>query len=255
MSFAQLQKLLNDTLTNKLDEYFTSENSMGVQEQDLELMRAKASVLLPEYIKFYAKDFTDKKFIDVEKVFSIPFCGVTLKGKKDGVYQAKDKSLWLMEHKCYSRIDEENFMLILALNLQNLFYITAEELESKKEIRGCLYNIIRNPGQKFLKDDNVKTYCDRLLKEVQKNPAHFFIRYEIPYTRKDKEAFLKDLKIWIGRINDLLHCATSSKHEIYCRNLSSCEGKYNCQYLQVCIADKLTGDYFQREKIYPELED
>ena len=229
-------------------EQFLHENpTQGVDLQEIETMRGKASVVMHEYAMHYAADFKNK-FTDIEKTFAVPFNKrALLRGKIDAIYQAKDKSVWHMEHKTYSRIDEDTFQQVLAMNLQNLFYITAYEQETGKTIAGTLYNIIRNPQARWNKTDDLRTFCDRIQEEVKKNPEYYFIRYEIPYSILDKAAFIRELSIWIDRINAFL------KKQNACRNLASCEGKYLCSYLSACVQDSL-NEYNQREDLFPELK-
>ena len=184
-----------------------------------------AYVLMTEYVKYYESDFTGKKFKDIEKVFKVRIGNYTLRGKIDGIYRDKQGKLWLMEHKTKSRIVEDNLMLRLSFDFQNLFYVMAAELMYKTPVTGVLYNIIRKPGHKVKKGESLTDFGDRIRQEIGKDPGHFFLRYEIPYTKKDKAFFKKELEYKLDILSDMI-CDS----KFFYHNQASCDNGFACQF-------------------------
>jgi len=207
------------------------------------------SAVLPVYVEFYEGTLLKWKWLEVEKTFDVKYKGYRLRGKRDGLYEMgkQKKTLWLMEHKTRSRIDEEKLLLSLSYNFQNLFYILAAEKEKRKKISGCLYNVIRNPGHRQGKNESLRDLAKRIEAEVRKDPEHFFMRYEVSYTEKEKRQFeqelgeiLKEYKAWLsGRMATI-------------RNSFNCETPWTCEYIQACGTGSLKT-YKQKPKLFEEL--
>lgn len=223
----------------------------GKSRTDLVLDQAKAYVLLTEYVRHYKRDFTHKKFTDVERVFDVQFAGARLRGKKDGrfalIKQNGKASQWIMETKTKSKINEEEITLHLAIDFQNLFYITADELEFGTPVKGVLYNIIRYPGHR-LSGDTIIDFQKRLRAEVRKNPGHFFMRFEVPYDKEDKAQFKAELREHFRLINRLL----AGKDKVL-RRQTSCMGRYACDYMLACAGGNLSG-YTKTGELFSELK-
>ena len=120
--------------------------------EETEKLLGFASALFPEYVKFWERDDTKRiKWLALEEEFDVNYEGFKLRGKRDGLLQyTKDKKKlpWLLETKTTSRIDEGTLEEALEFNFQNLFYLTATEIETKQKLGGILYNIIRKPQGK-----------------------------------------------------------------------------------------------------------
>ncbi len=239
---------LNKSVTSTLIGDWIDEYDFGFKiTQDIELLKAKAEVLLIAYMKYYPEDFESKKFDEIESVFEVDFHGYKLRGKKDGRFLCKGKK-WLMEHKTKSRIEEALLLQVLNFDFQNLFYITADEIETGEEIQGVLYNIVRNPSSKPKKNERLSQYTIRLRKEVEKDPAHYFLRYEIPYTKADKNRFTYELAEIIWEIQLLL----DRTRGIY-RNTTGCTSPYNCDFLNACCRNSMIG-YERQPSLFMELK-
>lgn len=213
-----------------------------------EQIKVNCFVLVTEYMRYYAKDFEKIDIIGAEDVFDVNFQGFKLRGKKDLRFRI-DGRKWLIETKTMARIEEEALTDKLAFDFQNLFYITAEEIEVPTESTiGVLYNIVRNPSSKADGKSMIE-YERQLRAKVRKTPEHYFVRFEIPYLQKDKRAFRKDLISILWEIDGLL----SGKVPIY-RNFKNCVGRFRCSYLRACASDCMSG-FTQNRNLFSELEE
>lgn len=228
--------------------YFTNKKMkefLLVDTQQVELDFALCGIMISEYCKRYTDDFSKKKFDGVEEEFEVSHNIATLRGKKDGCFYI-DKKRWLMEHKTKSRFNEESLMLQLSHDFQNLFYILADELMHGEKIAGVLYNVIRKPQLKIKRTETIKEFCDRVLEDVKKRPEWYFIRWEIPYTKKDKQRFIVELNQKMQAIDTAIQ--TNSFYK--CEN--SCASQYTCDFLPACAANSLIG-LEKNDNIFPEL--
>ena len=219
----------------------------GKQEEEVERDKLVTRVLMEEYIDYYPKDFKRKRFDEIEKAFEVRFHGYKLKGKIDARYWIDDER-WLMEHKTKSRFNWAELLLKLSFDLQNLFYILADEIENQHEVQGVLYNVVRNPSDPWRKKfTSINEYGRFLRSKVRKNPDHYFLRKEIPYSSEDKLYFRKNLLHKLQAINSLIKGETP----VY-PNESSCITQYTCDYLRACSCKSLIG-YSQKPALMNEL--
>ena len=206
-----------------------------------------AYIVLSEYFIVYEQDFINKKFDAAESKFAVNYRGILMRGKKDLIYYDDLDKLWLMETKTRSKINIENMSLRLMIDLQNLFYVTAEEIEAKEKVEGVLYNIIRKPQIKQGKDIS-RAFHKRLQKDIRLRKDFYFLRYPTIYTQKDKETFLNDFVIICSEIMDMQKFKV-----IPYRARVVCEVPYPCEFLKACAQDDL--GCLKQHKIYnPELE-
>ena len=220
----------------------------GKEEEEIERDKLVTLILLEEYINFYPKDFKKKKFDEIEKSFEVKFHGYVLRGKIDARYWLSDER-WLMEHKTKSRFNWPELILKLSFDLQNLFYILADEIENNHKVQGVLYNVVRNPGDAWRKKyTSIYDYGRVLRAKIKKNPEHYFLRKEIIYSEEDKRNFRKNLLNKLRAINKLLKGETP----LY-PNESSCLTQYTCDNLRACSAGCLIG-YEQKPVLMNELE-
>ncbi len=223
-----------------------------------EKLKAIAQAVLECYWRYYKKDFTESKMISVERTFSVPFGKYVLRGKIDGCLRDKNGEVWHLEHKNYSRINEETMQKKLSFDLQNLFYLLAEFIETGRFLRGVKYNILRKPDvKKFDRPVEIYKYLREL---IPKNPEYYFIRYEIPYTRRELEQFKKELERKLGWLDGMVAEGRSLQKNkkpleirtVFYKNEAMCEGKYTCDFLNICSSGCTVG-YKKRKDLFPEL--
>lgn len=237
-------------LKSWIDEHITKNKDklVAFKVDEIQKMAIIARVLCEEYLKVYKDDFKSMDFTGIETLFAVQFHGYLLRGKKDGMYVDKKRGLRkTLEHKTKGRIVEETLQYMLPFDLQNLFYITAEELEKGVQVYGTLYNIIRNPQHKPKNGENEKQFTDRIRVMVQADPGHFFIRYDVPYDDKEKARFRKELLYKLREVEGFLKGSIA----LY-RNENACTIPYNCKYLRLCSQGNTSG-YYQKPVLFSEL--
>jgi hypothetical protein len=223
------------------------------QAEEIEYMRASALAILDQYIIHYKRDFSEMRFDAVERTFGVLFGDVTLRGKVDGRFKDKNGGVWHIEHKNFSRVNEETILLKLSFDLQNQFYMLADLLEYNRLLKGTLYNILRRPDvRKQIPPKETHAYVTGLIKA---NPKYYFMRYEIPYSMNDINQFRAELE----RKLDTIECNIIEARRdpqmtltLFWRNEVACESPYRCEYLTACASNKMTG-FSQKKNLFEEL--
>lgn len=200
-----------------------------VNTEDMEVIEAQFETLWPFYVKAHAK--ADAKLTwngRLEQVFDVLWNGHRLRGKVDGS-PTVNKKLWNFETKTKSTIDEDGLMLALEMDLQNMFYMTAMQTNEKRPV-GVIYNVIRRPGLKY--DINaLPAYQEKLTVAIQKEPDHYFKRFEVTYTDKQLKIFQAELKDQLQEFTDWCN----GKVPTY-KNTQACVSRGTCQYLKLCAS-------------------
>ena len=138
-------------------------------------------------------------------------------------------------------------MLSLSFDFQNLIYILADEIQYKESTQGTLYNVVRKPQLKKGKTETLAEFCERVRDDVEKRPEWYFIRWEVPYTKKDKEHFTIELCQKIAAIKLAVAQNSFYKHE------NSCTGQYTCEYLPACASNSF-ANLEKSDNVFPELD-
>lgn len=218
-----------------------------------ELLKALAEAMLLEYVQWYKKDFKELRFDAVESKFCVPFHGYIMRGKKDGRFLDKNGGVWHIEHKNYSRINEDSMQLRLSFDLQNLYYMLADQLEFGRTLKGVLYNVLRKPD--IRKEMTTGDVVGHIRKLVKSKPTHYFIRWEIPYNATDVKMFGEELKFKLDALNDNIQACRRCPAETlgrFWKNECACDQPYQCEFLQACSSGHLTG-YKRKTSMFPEL--
>ena len=242
------------TVLDSVHDEFMKEEGARLSPEGLENLHTNAAVLeavMPSYFTHNAEDFKTHNWLELEEKFCVPspVPGVNLVGRIDGVHKQK-KEVWLFESKTKSRIEEDNLTDALSFDFQTNVYQYAVRHKYKVTPQGVLYNIIRRPGQKLKKDENLVAFSKRIQEEVKKDPSYYFLRYEISIPKTEFARFEGELKSIIEEFlkwwkGDLAHY----------RNTSSCLQRFGpCRFLPKCANNDL-GLYNQRKFLFPELQD
>lgn len=218
-----------------------------VNVEDMEVIECQFETLWPFYQKAHAK--ADAKLTwngRLEELFDVSWNGHRLRGKIDGL-PTVGRKLWTFETKTKAQIDEDSMMLALEMDLQNMYYITALQTKKQRPI-GVIYNVIRRPGLKY--DINaLPAYQKKLTEAVQKEPDHYFKRYEVTYTDKQLVTFQKEL---LHALNEYT-LWSAGKIPTY-KNTTACVGRGQCQYLKLCAsAMEASVGYNQDGELFKEL--
>lgn len=200
------------------------------------------AVVFEEVFDAYLQRFQMDTFQDVEIEFNeLLFDKYRIRGKIDGLYQDKNGDLWVFETKTKSRITEDNLMLQLSFDFQTQFY-TYICMQLGYKIKGVVYNVIRVPGERKGKG-TLQDLRDKIRAKIKKIPDYYFMRYEIPFSKRDIRLFRVELK------NKLDHIQQCIDKNDYYKIQGSCIGAYTCEFLNVCGTGsfegfKITGNPF-----------
>ena len=222
--------------------------------QEMEVFVALAEPLIRAYCKQWKTDWSARsRWHSVESCFNVPFAGdqvlyspINLRGMRDAIQKRKGK-LWLFETKTFSR-DASSLSDTLMFNFQNLFYLTATQLEIGEDLEGVVYNQIRRPQLKQ-GYDSISSYVDRVEEDIAKRPEFYFIRYEIDYPEQVLREFKKELSIIVIEFQLYLE-----KNGPVYKNTQACTGGWNCPYIQACATGSM-GGYARTNKFHRELHD
>jgi len=191
--------------------------------KQLEVIHKTVEMMLPKYLEFWKKTDKERKWVERERVFKTLYpLGINrswfkvgppggknsidlqandkyiipLTGRKDGIFDDKYKEapgLYLHEMKTKGRIDEDGIRDSLPFDLQTGMYCYCAEQELGKPIRGVVYDLVRQPGHRMtLKDKTVDDFVSRISKDIDKDPAHYFIRFRVIFSPDDIERFVTD---------------------------------------------------------------
>lgn len=184
-------------------------------------------VQFPLYVDYWSKhpDVRNRSPVCQEQVFRIPYrlpSGrvVNLRGKWDSVdlvKEGKKTGIWLQENKTKGDIRPGVLQRNLTFDLQTMLYVVALDEEQDNSfwrrankawrnvpIAGVRYNVIRRPlsggrgsivqhkPSKSNPDGETKEHYYNRLREVLSEPEvldEYFMRWNIPLTKSDIEAF------------------------------------------------------------------
>lgn len=212
--------------------------------EELELVKLQVEVVAKEYQRIYSKDFKKWKVLFVEREGEISIDNILHRTKIDLGLEIMGK-IYTLDHKTSSRIDETSLEKALAFDFQHLYYGYCYAQETGKKVAGCYHNVIRNPGLKY--SGSFSDYSKRLQNEIRLKPEHYFKRYRIVYTNKDKKDFEYQLHYILSNIS------TTIKNNHFYRNSSHCNIYGECEFLDLCSSGSTTG-YTVRDKYFAELE-
>lgn len=219
-------------------------NEFRLDQQEVERQKTVMEPLLSEYRKLYSY----LEFKEIETMFTVRLNRYQVHIKIDGMTQDEK---YLVDHKFRGKINEDEIMEQLSFDYQSLFYIIVLEEYFNHTFKGAYNNIIRHPGHKKGKDDkSVKAFQNRLLIEIQKNRDHFYKRFKIPFTKKEKAEYKEELIE--GKLKEVEMCLKGQLP--FYKNEMSCKSGYStCQFLNVCSSGVL-DTCKKRKYLFPELK-
>lgn len=217
---------------------------------DLTFYKTVCYCVITNYILYYQKDFKTAKFMNTEREFAVEIFDILWRGKIDGEHLIKkEKSLWVLERKTKGRISDDTITRSLSLDFQGRLYCKAKEVEFKNNVLGFIYDVIRTPQMRLRKNDTLDDFQKRLNEDIEKRPDYYFMRWEVPLTKQDKESFQIDLNDLSHELLDYIH----NGYNVLKRNTFACnDGIVPCEYLDACIQENMSG-YFQSDRIFTEL--
>jgi len=179
--YKKFGKIIPKNKLKNIIKNFELENPDWLPNQSDEMVskfKNVAYVIVTEYLRYYIeeKDFKKMEILGAEEKFDVIWKGYRLRGMKD-LRVNVDGKRWVFETKNFARINENDTLGRLTLDVQSLFYTLVEGIEYKVPVRGVIYSINRNPGHQVKKNETLQEYCRRLRKTIRRDPKHFFKRY------------------------------------------------------------------------------
>ena len=231
----------------------------GKELEYLELSLLLAEGVMPQYFKYWYKDFSELKWEKVEGEFKVPFKvedrkgkihETFLRGKIDGSFRLDKGGPWLFETKTKSRVDEEILADILPFEMQANIYLSVLRKIDKQQPSGLLYNIVRRPSLRQRKSESIAAFAKRISEDVAERPDWYFIRMEMAIGKEEIDRFEMQLEDLIADF--LMWWAGESGHY---KNTGHCQNKFGlCPFVGICLRDDKTN-YFKRESVFRELQE
>lgn len=237
--------------------------------QHLEFSMALAEATMPRYFTYWKDDFSPKlNWIGIEREFRVPVevpvtwqrkpFATFVRGKMDGNFLLRHKErldkasrrFWLFETKSKYSIDEETIELILPHELQVNIYMWAMERLHGVAPSGVRYNLIRRPGLRQRKQEDMAGFAKRCAADVLARPDWYFQRMDMDVERQDLDRFHDQ---FMDLLSDFLGWWYG--HNGHYLNSGSCENRYGkCHYLPACGARQM-ATFYKRDTVFRELEE
>jgi hypothetical protein len=151
------------------------------------------------------------KWLASERRFKIPFVletgqTISLNGIWDALFETKRQKLWVQDTKFLSRIDDGILLDMLPFDLQMNLYLWACWKEFDCVPQGVVFDIVRRPGHKQGKTEQLQPFLSRVAAELM-NPvkfSHNFIRLEMVKLKRELvewentqlRPILEDIRMW-----------------------------------------------------------
>ncbi len=144
-----------------------------------------------EYLIRWWHDDHQRTWIKIEDKFQVPFkmsdgATVFLAGTYDGAFKPPTSdAIWLFETKNKRTWDGEKLSCTLPYDLQVACYLTALKRTENKVPVGCLYNILRRPGEKIGKKETLDDFAKRVTENIRSDQHKYFERISLRFTRSE----------------------------------------------------------------------
>lgn len=212
-------------------------------------------VLLPRYFKFWWSVDASVSWEKVEERFRVSIgAAADIVGQYDGVFRPRGalKELWLMETKNKAQF-ADRMMEFLPLDSQLGIYLTALHHSTQEDPTGVRYNLIRRPGERRKVNESLTSFVSRIESNVAKDPAHYFVRYNIKLDAWEKrEHRARTVRL----VNSFVHWWKTEDHSKrdLLWNSQACDGRYGvCPNLSIC-SHRDKSFHYVREHVSPELQ-
>jgi hypothetical protein len=230
-----------------------------------ELIYGLAEVIIPEYVKCYAGDFTGeyaqglnvypKEWLSLEEVFMVPYVypdgkTVPVRGRCDGIFKDKNSGIWVFDTKCRSVIQEDILVKEMPFDPQFMLYSWVGKQRYKTTPKGIVQNIIRRPQQRLSGYTSLKSMLERVRDEVRRRPQYYFIRIDLSFSPQE-------MTDWENRV---LHPMMQEVREWwegkpYYYNGRALSSKYGPCELFAAITSGNFSMCYKREYAFSELKD
>jgi hypothetical protein len=240
------------SITAKIERIWRSEHKRATSRalQQLELALLIIEATMPIYFNYWRKDFTQLKWLQLEKDFNVPLNSVPMRGKRDGLYQLRSE-VWLFESKFKGRVDEEPLISRLPFDLQTCLYMWTAWRDIGRIPAGAVYNIVRRTGLKQGAKENLKKYAKRVVDDIRSRPEFYFIRLEVPTCKADLMSWELSLN---HMVEDFAAWQQGRLATYRCSHACSPAPGFTCPYLPLC-SERQFSLFEKRERVFRELEE
>lgn len=242
------------------------------ERDTLEYLLWLAKITFPAYCKYWEQDDISTTWIIREGQFSVPYQvetpsgirEVLLRGMRDGLYRSPiSGTLGVFETKNKSRISESEIRDGLRADMQTLFYGFSSFLETGEHPGEVLYNIIRRSDIYRRKSESIPILMKRIKKDMEKKPAHYFMRFKVDVLQSDFKQFkeltldplLRRFIIWWDSIKKNPSPLQRKKSLHHYRSLQHLIGKYGKADMWPILVENNTRGFRRRLEVHPELEE
>ncbi len=229
-----------------------------------ELMEEQIRVVADEYFEYWGDQDAAMDWVEVEGEFDIKLeyekgKFVRIRGKRDAAYELGAKSkkgkpaLWLFETKTKGQIAEAAINDTLERDFQLHTYLWALWKETGRMPVGATYNIVRRPGLKLSKKEDIPQYGERVLKHIEdKGRSYYFKRMEYAIVPSALEEFEVELK---RNVKDYMEWWDNKQGNGQNPKYGMpCQGKFGlCSMLSKCFWNKDEG-LVTKTRPFEELE-
>lgn len=159
-------------------------HTYGALRTNLEKHVRLAEVCAIGYFENYIGDFKTK-WVDSEIKLKFPYkypdgCEAYLNGYIDILGRIKKTNkLVVYDTKTKGEINEDDILSEMPVNFQFNLYMCYVRHEYGECPGGAVMNVIRRPGHRQGKDEDLQTFAQRVLDDIRARPEHFFKR--LPY--------------------------------------------------------------------------
>lgn len=220
------------------------------QKAENEYIALMAEKVLTLYFQYHFEDMTRFQWLDTESEFKISYNGTFLRGMIDGMY-FDNGNLFLMDHKCLSVFNADDLVGILPHDTQVNLYVYAAYKLTGKFPKALVYNIIRRSRLRQGKDESSPQYVRRICQDIVERPKYYFVRITIPLSIKEVHEWLT--KQFAALLAEIYNWEQGG-YSPYPYNEDALITKYGKSDFYDLIVNGNTSPYFQRKKVFPELE-
>lgn len=216
---------------------------------ELELNLGLVELMAEEYIEYYYSEDAKRNWWAIERPFEATLGPIIQRGKPDIIEHAAD-GYWLWDTKTKGYYSPEQTKTLLPRDLQLMSYKRGIEQTAHIVIVGVVYNIIRQPQQRKKIAEPIKTFLERVRKDVHMNPADYFIRLRYKVTPRTGAIVEESLLALAAEYDNWWKRGTPAVE-----NHQSCfmYGDKRCPFLEACYH----GNYamLMHGELFSELND
>lgn len=163
-------------------EYLESDVETQIEYQ---LAYGVGAALVPEYFRYWHKDFDRKKieWLEIERKakFIHQPTGIPIRMKRDGAFKKVESNTFhLFESKSKDKWNETQLINHASRNMQNLTYLLGMKDEYHHTPAGILLNVVRRPQLRIKQTETLQNFVLRFRDDIKNRPDFYFVRKPLP---------------------------------------------------------------------------